>query len=291
MATYGPKNLPAYLSTDQDFRTWVAGVRAALLAVGLVQTSDSGQIDTATVARPTTMNTVAGYDIFRFDDAAQATCPVFIKFLYGTGGTPGSLNDVGLTPQVGQGTNGAGTLTGIAGLPFGYELEPITTLSAGAMRPVIASSDGSGFALAVNDAGLLFVCDRPRLADGTPTTEGVWCYWGWGTSGGMLVVPDTGTLPAPGTAFLAFDIGGEPRSDNVNTQVPLSPAFVIVNGKVRYSKMLLTYEKTTLTAGVPIRCSSWLGAERTILPLGGALAGMALVAGANSTNAPAIVWE
>lgn len=96
-------------TSDAGFRTWVAEVIAQLLAVGLTQTADTGQINTATVTRPGT-STSGGYAIFRFNDTAQATSPVFIKLEFGT-------NTVATTPAmwitVANGSNGAGTLTGL----------------------------------------------------------------------------------------------------------------------------------------------------------------------------------
>lgn len=49
-----------------------------------------------------------GFEIYRFNDAFQATAPVFIKIIYGetSGGFPA------ITFQVGQGSNGFGELTG-----------------------------------------------------------------------------------------------------------------------------------------------------------------------------------
>lgn len=94
---------------DASFRAYVAAVRAQLEAVGLVRTADTGQIDPATVARPTSNNVAAGIDVFRFDDDLQATHPVHIKIEYRTasGGTAGNVFTIRPTVGLG-GTNGAG---------------------------------------------------------------------------------------------------------------------------------------------------------------------------------------
>jgi len=95
-------------SSDATFRAWGSALSAALAAVGLTQTSDTGQIDWATVTRPGT-NTAAGYEIWRFNDTLQATAPIFIKIEYGTG-------SLAFAPQawltVGTGSDGSGTITG-----------------------------------------------------------------------------------------------------------------------------------------------------------------------------------
>ena len=99
----------ANIGAVADFRLWVTNYRAALTAAGFVRTSDTGQIDPTTVALPTSQ-TVGGYEIWRFNDAAQATYPIFFKLEYGMGYTSGTP---GFWLTVGTGSNGAGTITNI----------------------------------------------------------------------------------------------------------------------------------------------------------------------------------
>src|SRR3954454_12687471 len=79
------RNLPAFISDDATFRTWGSGVAAQIAAMGLVQTSDTGQINWTTVTR-LAINTSAGYEVWRFNDALQSTKPVFIRLDYGIAG-------------------------------------------------------------------------------------------------------------------------------------------------------------------------------------------------------------
>lgn len=99
--------------TAAQREAWLNGVRDALLGVGLVQTLDTGQLDPATFgttpAWPGATNAEVGYIMFRFNDAAQSTDPVFIRVSFRRGNNTG-IAYIGLT--VGQGTNGAGVLTG-----------------------------------------------------------------------------------------------------------------------------------------------------------------------------------
>ncbi|MCB1713466.1 MAG: hypothetical protein KDH96_13660, partial [Candidatus Riesia sp.] len=67
-------------STDALFRDWGSKLSAAIQAVGLVKTGDTGQINWSTV---TVGTGIRGYEIFRFNDSLQATTPVFIKIEYG----------------------------------------------------------------------------------------------------------------------------------------------------------------------------------------------------------------
>jgi hypothetical protein len=95
-------------ATTAGYRIWVAEVIAQLLAVGLTQTADTGQINTASVNRPA-VNTSGGYAIFRFNDTAHGTTPIFMRLEFGTGSVA-SYPMMWIT--VGQSTNGAGTITG-----------------------------------------------------------------------------------------------------------------------------------------------------------------------------------
>lgn len=95
------------ITTDAAFRAWGLAVRTAITNSGIVRTSDTGQIDFSTVSAPATSN-YAGYDIFRFDDAAQGSDPIFFKLEYGKG-TATTRHAFRLT--VGTGSDGAGTIS------------------------------------------------------------------------------------------------------------------------------------------------------------------------------------
>lgn len=96
------------MASDADFRTWCQAVHDGLDAAGLVQTADTGQINLSTVSVPGVANTVAGYEIWRFDDASQATNPVFIKLEYGTGS---STSRPQIKAEAGTGSDGSGAIT------------------------------------------------------------------------------------------------------------------------------------------------------------------------------------
>jgi hypothetical protein len=109
------------ITTDAGFRAWVAAWHTIFTSIGLVQTGDTGQIDTATVTTPASEMTAAlanaaGYSIWRFDDPDQATVPVFLKFTWGRGDLAGQTR---VAVQVGTGSNGSGTLTNVSGHAVG----------------------------------------------------------------------------------------------------------------------------------------------------------------------------
>lgn len=94
--------------SDAQFRAWGSAISAALLAAGLTNTTDTGQINWSTVVRAGS-NADAGYEIWRLNDAAQSTRPMFLKIRYGTSSStdrPRCLFDVG------EGSDGSGSLTG-----------------------------------------------------------------------------------------------------------------------------------------------------------------------------------
>lgn len=97
------------VTSDALFRTEMQAIHDAIVAVGLVQTSDTGQVTISSMTRPAT-NIAAGYEIFKFNDSLQTNgAPVFIKIEYGTGNNTSTCS-VWFT--VGTSTDGAGTITG-----------------------------------------------------------------------------------------------------------------------------------------------------------------------------------
>ena len=94
-------------ATDADFRTWGVEFESYLVQVGLVQTADTGQINWTTVVRAG-VGTEAGYSMFSFTDSIGT---LYFRFGYGSGG---ATTIPRIQVAVGQGTNGAGTLTGIS---------------------------------------------------------------------------------------------------------------------------------------------------------------------------------
>jgi hypothetical protein len=87
-------------------------ISTAILAVGLVQTADTGQINFATAVRSGVINTAVGYQIFTFNDTYQGSYPCYIKVEYGSGGVATTSCSLWIT--VGTGTNGAGVITPIS---------------------------------------------------------------------------------------------------------------------------------------------------------------------------------
>lgn len=170
MATSQP-TFAMWQANDAAFRTWVQAVIDGIVAVGLVQTADTGQIDTATVLAPVAGSTEKGYAVFAFDDSLQATYPVYIKIGFGSASLAGTI---AMTIQAGSATDGAGTLTGTVGQRLGIlgglgANTPQVQYFAGATnRMALAVRVGAATA-----SGIFLFAERLKNADGTDSSDGV----------------------------------------------------------------------------------------------------------------------
>jgi hypothetical protein len=109
--TTGSATLNNPITNDTIFRTNGNAFKAALTSAGLTQTADTGQIDWTTVTKPAVASTDAGYEIWRLNDSGQTAHPIFFKFRHGTAAT--SADRMRIQMDIGEGSNGSGTLTGI----------------------------------------------------------------------------------------------------------------------------------------------------------------------------------
>lgn len=155
-------------------RQWGQAISTAFAAVGLVKTADTGQINWSTVVTPAA-GSMAGYEIWRFADTAQATAPLIFKIEYGTGG---QTSYPAINLLVGKGSDGTGAITS--------PLQAVVGLATSSHSPTVASnsyvsSDGSSLALymwpgeaeSVSSLPFSFVIERSRTPTGTATAEGV----------------------------------------------------------------------------------------------------------------------
>src|SRR5258708_4276170 len=172
MWSWGRAQILAFLGTNADVQAWCEGIHTALIGAGLVQTADTGQLNLATAVRPS-VNTAAGYEIFRFSDTLQSTTPVFIKIEYGIG----TVADRPALWMTSSGTtNGAGTL-GAGNTPRTLVTPSASKVSTNTL-PVYASGDTSRFSLlfSLDTALATFCCyigvERTKDSTGTYTSDG-----------------------------------------------------------------------------------------------------------------------
>jgi hypothetical protein len=240
MATVGPTNIPAYLDSDAAFRTWGSTISAALATLGLVQTSDTGQINWTTVSHPSA-GQIAGYEMWRFADSLQATAPVFIKIEYGTG-VPADRPSVWTT--VGTGVDGAGTLTG----QVSNRLRTAATSSkaAGVVLPMYVGGNAGELSLAYNidvattSCGAFFAVERTKDATGTPTADGVLLSTidSAGVGATSQCILPSGTVPtAQGWAGIPPALWARSAS---GANAGVCPLFIPILAQWFYSRILLT---------------------------------------------------
>ena len=166
-------------SSDANFRAWGSYISARFAAVGLVQTADTGQINWTTVLTPASPGLFTGYEIWRFNDALQATAPVFFKIEYGEGLT---ADNPGIE-SICSGSNGAGALTGVLSAQY----MAIGTVQAGAVN---THGSGSTGRFVINGGwitgttGMIFGFERSKDAAGADTAEAV-LYVMTGTTGSL----------------------------------------------------------------------------------------------------------
>jgi hypothetical protein len=192
--------------TDANFRLWGKAISDAFAAIGLIKDTDAAQINWATVAKPTGVSTMMGYEVWRFNDAIQATCPVYFKIQYGS--SSASANIINIIMQVGQGSDNAGTLTGTTATAttFGSGTSSSTTYSC------FISSDGGRINVAMFAGGGLsipfgFYIERIKDDNGDPTANGVNIVY-FGVTGAATASVSQQYLPLTGAAYPATPMTG-----------------------------------------------------------------------------------
>lgn len=160
-------------SSDANFRAWGSYLASKLLAGGMVQTADTGQINWVTVLTPAGVSTYAGYEIWRFNDTLQTTFPVYFKIEYGEGS---NVDGPAVRVRFGTGSDGVGNITGSVSTP-----RIAQTVTQAAACIVVGGTGNNRFSfaggfLAASVRGLCFSFERMKDATGNDTSEGVmWC--------------------------------------------------------------------------------------------------------------------
>ena len=161
-------------SSDATFREWGKAISDGLAAVGLVQTSDTGQINWSTVTRPGS-NADGGYEVWRFNDTEQASLPIFIKITYGTASSTSYARvvvQVATGPSAGS--DGSGGLTGNLSTA-----RSCTNILPGLSKAIKVSGGDGYLAVAASFSGTAganafrLIVERLRDADGDPSARGL----------------------------------------------------------------------------------------------------------------------
>jgi|GEM_PF-1599108 len=265
--------------TGTEIQSWVQAIHNSLIAIGMVQTSDTGQAVISSLTNPSGTVISAGYEIWRFNDALQSTYPLYFKLEYGRGGA--TSNPV-MWLTVGKGTNGAGTITGVVfpRMLLGYS--GTTGWASSTAATGYASSDGGAMCAVFPFVGMTsvvsppcFLIERARNVDGTPrgdalavaasggagSTYVTVAYMDWATgvnamSGAVALVPYSvgGTVMGSGTSLASGVIG------------PIIPALALVPGVVPWQPLSVVAFPPGDVPATPATIHA-LGSDRTYLPL------------------------
>lgn len=184
------------MGTDAAWLAVVAAISTALNAV-MLKVADSGDINAggpAATPKPASGG-LLGYEVFQFDDALQATKPVFIKVEYGASSGASALPSLRIT--IGTTHNGAGTVGGrtyVSVLTISGSANP-------AVLPIYAGGDGSYVTFFAggdpnlttrDDTSIWFVVERTRNFDGSINGDGI--FFAHRIAGSQTTSVITGTV-------------------------------------------------------------------------------------------------
>lgn len=266
------RQIPYQLTDDAAFRVWVSGIDAALVACGLVNTADTGQLDPATALKPVAAG-VAGYRIYRFADSLQATMPIFIKVSFGALGS--GVTTPRLVVQIGTATNGAGVLTGVttgsrtldgSTAPVAGETRNAYTSGAQAGNARICHTNGvdAAFGSTAYNRVIGFTVERQKDATGNDLPDGVHFSWWSTTFSGHQSFNATGLTAAIESTL---PILAPSQTMGSGADVGMSPMYPIFGKLLPPVLSLLGYWQNDLQTLVPVPVSLY-GVARNYLPLG-----------------------
>lgn len=211
-------------NNNAAIKTWGAALSSLFSGAGLVQTSDTGQINwsttTATPNTTTSSDALIGYEIWKFNDSLQSTKPVFLRVEYRNIDSSVSTLQFYLAISVYVATNGGGANAGTYSLSFRVTQGTSSTGSVAsptAAVPAFSSGDGSSFVLAIGVFGSAtssaaanalgtFYIDRTRDASGAISGEGaVAAATGW--NGGYGQAGNAAVAGAGQYGVMQFTLG------------------------------------------------------------------------------------
>ena len=281
-------------TTNAGFQTACSELQSNLITAGLILTTDTGQINVATVNSPSPNGAPAGYNIFKLPDSS-----LYIKLEYKLDG----YNTMSFNIQVGEGSNGSGTLTGAISTSSGGGGNNYLGSTTTAYPTYICVTNGFfgllykvGSIIGGSTAGAFFAVSRTYNNTNTPSNLGYSVTVQPGQGSGMTkqfvrrASPATtytkitanagGVYIVPGNVASSLDALGNYQS---YTQWMVIPEVIPDLNLVGYVVSDLP-NLTTFT-------SSIIGSySHTYLTLGNNILGTA-VNGGNTTYSTAMLWE
>jgi hypothetical protein len=291
-----------YINSDVRWQAYVQNFEACLLAsTGMVVASDTGQLNPATTTRPASGLPGAGFRMYRFDDAAQTTFPIFLRvdFVVATGQIFAMP-----TVRVSTQTDGAGAMTGTR-LSTSTSLDVNTAGgTVGATRHFWASGGPGRLAFVTGDPSdtrgcCCIIVERMRKLDGSASSSGVFYLFGYGqvpssigarmgviphTSYGvnvMEIVQGAGAQGQPNAGASLSRAAAGNALCLVPYLMPMAPDWLSIMG------LLGAPSGVTVHGGVIN--TEWMGASRAYMPLNNNLIPASLMDPSNLQGC--ILWE
>ena len=280
-----------------DIRQWGKGIDTAFAAAGLVAVTPLINWDTDVTTYPGTIPSVFQTVVWRFNDALQASCPVYLRVVYTlfNTATTGTVN-LKLTIQVAldmtdnfsgvENNYCSNDVVGVAATSSA--LVPVNHINTARPSYVCGLMDDGyfGFVLALGPEGDTvgtgtggLVIERTRGLDGTPNAGGILVH-SFGPQGGSntaygknvtsaFLRPDVPIVNQPYTARFALIAAPAWTTSGVDgLDVKFHRQMGALDGPTDYgpTRGLLAYWSTDLARGVlvPVEVD---GLERTYLPL------------------------
>lgn len=260
------------MASDASFRAWGLVWSTNLAALGWVQTADTGQINWTTVTKPGVANTVAGYEIWRMNDALQGTAPIFLKIEYGTGA---AATNSALWITLGFSTNGAGIINSTN---TSTRTQIYTTQNSATLNDwkFCGSSNRLGVMenpLVSSQCKYIFV-ERTHNSDGSDSATGAMLVFGSSQSSNFSqLVTASGALPIQ-TRFtntmgnITNSTAPTASSNQLGSNIYLSPVRVFGAGESAPMFGLMGYFASDLTTGNLTNITDWAGGSASIFPSG-----------------------
>ena len=288
------RQLPHHIDSTATMRIWGQGIHDQIANCGLVQTADTGQIDWAAVVKPN--GGFAGYEIWRFNDALQATAPAFFKIKYGV--SPSVFDRPALSFQAARGSDGAGTLVGGVTTEYTQYPGPVgQSKPLGAMHPSYCSGTPSRLSLATGvdthfvpaspsrHFAAFFGLERSKNFDGTETGDLLIIRIGtyWGDAYGVIPATGNANVQQQQMALSPF----QSSVPSIGNEITLSPTLACW-GKIFYASYVV-YPYDHIGPFITFQ-AYYLGAMRTFMPFPGWVPGPQLQS-QSFGGSTAIFWE
>lgn len=247
------------VTQTDNLRRLVANFRNSLLGVGLVTESiaGTGSLNITAITGSTNTSAIYGTDLFRFNDALQATAPVYIRVAYQTRPAQSPVR-FGLSVQVGTQVDASGNLTGTQ-LSSRRLVTTFNEYSNSGSVPYTNFYSGASNRVCVAfpvDADnqfnvALFSVERTKDVNGNDTNEGI-LFYSFGVSNIITQCVSISGTVAPeesrATVLLPSNAGTATNNNFANSFV-ISPVFYFLGAALAPGTNLMFMSTTDSSAG------------------------------------------